>query len=176
MTIARRLLAAAGCESERAPSDAPAPAKEEKPEAKKPEAQTGDQATKPAKGETEDAKVLGERTTKLMEALRAKNADGIAELAPEGERAEVKKAFAADGKAYKSFFAAEEWRAKAIAAWDGKVRAIRMKDDEARVSIGETDKKEVVVVSWVREKGQWYFKDMLSPAADAYAAWGVESK
>ncbi|HZO17154.1 MAG TPA: hypothetical protein VFB62_27945 [Polyangiaceae bacterium] len=176
------LIAAAGCEDK---ASTPAPTQEKKTETTKPETKPAEKAeegkegdTKPAKTEdtAEVAKLLNERTTKLMEALKSKNVDAIIAFVPEKEREEAKKAFGAGGQAHKSFFTAGEWRAKAIETWDTKIQMIRLQGEEARVKVGETEKKEAAVVQWMKQDGEWYFKDMLSPAADEFASWGEEIK
>jgi hypothetical protein len=94
------LLAVAACEDKGTEKPTPAPDKkadttktDTKTEEKKAE-ESGD--TKPAKTEAtaEDAKMLTERSQKLLEALKSKNVDAIAEFVPEKERAEAKTAFA----------------------------------------------------------------------------------
>jgi hypothetical protein len=181
-----------GCEDKPA-SPTPTPAQDKKaqdtksepakPDMKPSETTPGDKAgegdTKPAKGipSPEDLKLLTEKTEKLMAALKAKDANAIAEFVPEAKREDAKKDFAADGKAYKSFFGDGEWRANAITTWDNKVHMIRIKDDKARVKVGEiADKKEAAVVEWSKQDAQWFFEDMQSPSLEDYATWGEELK
>src|SRR5688572_11896385 len=93
------VLAMVACEDKPA-SPTPTPAQDKKAqdtksEPAKPdmkptetEGKTGEGETKPAKGVTspEDLKLLTEKTEKLMAALKAKDANAIAEFVPEAKR------------------------------------------------------------------------------------------
>jgi hypothetical protein len=175
-------LAVAGCDN-KTTEEKPASAKDDKLAEK-----TGDKAdetpkadepkegdTKPAKTDTDnsvEAKVIAERSTKLLQALKDKKVDDIATFVAADQQDQIKTDFAEGGKAHKSFFGEGEWRWKAINAWDGKVHEVRINDDEARAKFGETEQKQAAVVVWKKKDDAWLFEDVNSPSLEDFAKWG----
>jgi hypothetical protein len=70
-------------------------------------------------------------------------------------------------------FGADSWRNLAVAAWDGRVRSVRVRGDEARASFHDLADDEFAVVSMKRQDGQWRFDDIDSPARASFETWGA---
>lgn len=71
-----------------------------------------------------------------------------------------------------AIFGRDSWRNQAVVAWDGEVRAVRVRGDTARVMFHEMGDDEVAVVNLSREQGRWRFDDIHSPDRRTFETWG----
>lgn len=71
-----------------------------------------------------------------------------------------------------AIFGRDSWRNRAVEAWDGEARSVRVRGNEARVMFHELRDNEVAVVSLAREADQWRFDDINSPDRGSYETWG----
>ncbi len=71
-----------------------------------------------------------------------------------------------------AIFGRDSWRNTAVKAWDGEIRAVRVRGDTARAMFHDLGGGEVAVVSLSREEGRWRFDDIHSPDRTSYESWG----
>jgi hypothetical protein len=69
----------------------------------------------------------------------------------------------------------EQSRAKAFAAWDGKLGEVRVDGDDARVAYGR-DGGHVDYLSFRKKDGEWSLFDFPVASEDKWKTWGAPAK
>lgn len=74
--------------------------------------------------------------------------------------------------ACEAIFGQGTWRSDAVAAWSGRLGAVRVNHEEAWALFHELSGGAVAVVAMKQEGGRWRFDDLFNPPRTRFESWG----
>jgi hypothetical protein len=138
-----------------------------------PPATASAKATPPKyKATKRDAKEVTTLTGQVVAALKAKQVKDLLPLMHRKVRDDMAKSFAVGGTRNTKYFTPTLWRWKAISASDGKPKAIRFSDKQARVKIGEGETEAYLLRMRLSSVQGWYFDAIMKRPKGDYDKWG----
>lgn len=72
-----------------------------------------------------------------------------------------------------SIFGSDSWRTKAVQAWTGDIKAVRVRYEEAWALFHELSDGDAAVVVLKREDERWRFHDLFNTPVKRFDVWGT---
>jgi hypothetical protein len=114
----------------------------------------------------------GAMATEILDRCRGTEPEAVLAIATEVNRGHVIERRDALS-ACETIFGQGTWRSVAVAAWDGRIGAVRVNHDEAWASFHDLGGGTVAVVSLRQEGGRWRFHDLYDPPRARFESWGL---